>query len=54
MARSVTAATGPEPNGEMNAIGLLVAALSAVILLPLIPFLAVLKVASWLRGGQAG
>ncbi|WP_459192476.1 DUF7535 family protein [Halosimplex sp. J119] len=52
MVRSVSSSSGLKPNGEMNAIGLLVAAGMAVVMLPLLPFFVVLKVASWFRGGD--
>ncbi|WP_435180346.1 DUF7535 family protein [Halorussus sp. AFM4] len=51
MARTVTTLPRPEPEPSMSLIGYLLAAGVALLLLPLLPFLAVLWVAYRLLGG---
>lgn len=51
MVRSVTPPTGSTDDGEMGVIGYLVAAGLVLVLLPLVPFLAVLWLVDRLGGG---
>ena len=52
MPRSVTEPSEPEPNAEMSLIGYVLAAGSALLLIPLAPFIAVLWVIDRLFGGD--
>ncbi|WP_135533713.1 DUF7535 family protein [Halostella pelagica] len=52
MPRSVTEPSDYEPSEEMSVIGYLLAAMTAILLLPLLPFLAVLWVFDRLFGGN--
>lgn len=52
MSRSVTDYSEPEPDAEMSLIGYVLAAGTALLLLPLLPFLAVLWVFDRLFGGN--
>ncbi|WP_323191713.1 hypothetical protein [Halostella sp. PRR32] len=52
MPRSVTEPSDYEPSAEMSVIGYLLAAMTAILLLPLLPFLAVLWVFDRLFGGN--
>ena len=52
MAQTVTQPTSVEPKPEMSLVGYLVAAGTLLLLLPILPFLAVLWIADRLRGGE--
>jgi hypothetical protein len=52
MSDSVGIARGATEDGQMNAIGLVVAAGSALLLLPVLPFLALVYAVSRLAGGE--
>ena len=52
MSEAATQPTRARPKPEMSAIGYLVAAGSLLLLLPILPFLAVLWIADRLRGGR--
>jgi len=50
---TVTKTYRSKANNEMNAIGLAYALGLLLVLIPLLPFLAVIWIASWLFGGQS-
>jgi hypothetical protein len=50
--RTVTEGSGETPDAQMNVLGLVVAAGSAVVLLPLVPVLAVAELVERLTGGS--
>lgn len=52
MTRTVTRSTPFDPKPEMSAVGYLVAAGTLLLLIPLLPFLAVLWLLDRLRGGE--